>query len=182
KIAIPSTPYDAKGLLKTAIRGDDPVLFLEHKMLYFTKGLVPEEEYLIPFGKADVKKEGKDITIVATLAMVQKALKAADILAKEGIEAEVIDPRTLVPFDKQTIINSVKKTGRIVIVTEENKRGASSAEIASIIAEEAWSWLKAPIKRIGAPNTPVPFSPPLENYYIPNEEKIIEAVKELING
>ncbi|KUO41296.1 MAG: hypothetical protein APZ16_00220 [Candidatus Hadarchaeum yellowstonense] len=181
KIAIPSTPYDAKGLLKTAIRGDDPVLFLEHKMLYFTKGFIPDEEYLIPFGKADVKREGKDVTIVATLAVIPKAIRAADILAKEGIDAEVIDPRTLVPLDKQTIINSVKKTGRVVIVTEENKRGASSAEIASIIAEEAWNWLKAPIKRIGAPNTPVPFSPPLENYYIPNEEKIINAVKEILS-
>lgn len=180
KIAVPSTPYDAKGLLKTAIRGEDPVLFLEHKMLYFTKGPVPEEEYLIPFGKADVKRKGNDVTIVATLAMVKTALKAAEFLAKDGIEAEVIDPRTLVPLDKETIINSVKRTGRAVIVTEENKRCASSAEIASILAEEAWDYLKAPIKRIGAPNIPVPFSPPLEKYYIPDEEKIINSVKELM--
>jgi len=180
KVAIPSTPYDAKGLLKTAIRDDNPVMFFEHKLLYPVKGPVPEEEYLIPFGVAEVKREGEDVTIVATLYMVHKALAAAETLSKEGIEAEVIDPRTLVPLDRQAIVNSVKKTGRIVIVTEDCKTAGVSAEIAAMVAEEALDYLDAPIKRVAEPDTPIPFSPPLEQFVIPNEKSIIKALKEIV--
>jgi len=180
KIVMPSTPYDAKGLLKTAIRDDNPVMFFEHKLLYPIEGSVPEEEYTIPFGVADVKREGEDVTIVATLYMVQKALAAAEELDGQGIEAEVIDPRTLVPLDKQVIVNSLKKTGRIVLVTEDCKTGGVSAEIAAVVAEEALDYLDAPIKRVAEPDTPIPFSPPLEQFVIPNEKSIIKAVKEII--
>jgi len=180
KVAVPSTPYDAKGLLITAIRDDNPVFFIEHKMLYGIEGDVPEEPYTIPFGKADVKREGKDVTIVATMAMVHKALAAAEELAKGGIEAEVIDPRTLTPLDEEGIINSVKKTHRLVIVHEEVKRAGSGAEVAATVAEEAFDYLDAPIKRVAAPFTPVPFSPALEKEYIPSEAKIIAAVKEVV--
>jgi len=180
KIVMPSSPYDAKGLLKTAIRDDNPVMFFEHKLLYPIEGPVPEEEYTIPFGVADVKREGKDVTIVATLYMVHKALAAAETLSKQGIDAEVIDPRTLVPLDKQAIVNSVKKTGRIVIVTEDCKTAGVSAEIAATVAEEALDYLDAPIKRIAEPDTPIPFSPPLEQFVIPNEKSIIKAVEEIV--
>jgi pyruvate dehydrogenase E1 component beta subunit len=178
-VAVPSTPYDAKGLLKTAIQGSNPVFFCEHKLLYPIEGEVPEEEYTIPFGVADVKREGADVTIVATLYMVHKALNAAKELEKEGISVEVIDPRTLAPLDKQAIIKSVKKTGRIVIVSEDCKTAGVSAEIAAVIAEEALDFLDAPIKRLAEPDTPIPFSPPLEQYVIPNEKTIIKAVKEI---
>jgi pyruvate dehydrogenase E1 component beta subunit len=180
KIAMPSTPYDAKGMLKTAIRDDNPVMFFEHKLLYNIKGPVPEEEYTVPFGVADVKRKGEDVTIVATLYMVHKSLAAAEELSKEGISVEVVDPRTLVPLDKQAIINSVKKTGRIVIVTEDCKTGGVSAEIAAVVAEEAIDYLDAPVKRVAEPDTPIPFSPPLERFVIPDEKKIIGAVKEVI--
>ena len=180
KIVMPSTPYDAKGLLKTAIRDDNPVMFFEHKLLYPIEGSVPEEEYTIPFGVADVKREGEDVTIVATLYMVQKALAAAEELDGQGIEAEVIDPRTLVPLDKQVIVNSLKKTGRIVLVTEDCKTGGVSAEIAAVVAEEALDYLDAPIKRVAEPDTPIPFSPPLEQFVIPNEKSIIKAVKKIV--
>ncbi|MCW4055360.1 MAG: alpha-ketoacid dehydrogenase subunit beta [Candidatus Bathyarchaeota archaeon] len=180
KIAIPSTPYDAKGLLKTAIRDDNPVMFFEHKLLYPTEGPVPKEEYTIPFGVADVKRKGEDVTIVATLYMVHQALAAAEELDKQGIEAEVIDPRTLAPLDKQAVVNSVKKTGRIVIVTEDCKTAGVSAEIAAVVAEEALDYLDAPIKRVVEPDTPIPFSPPLEQFVIPNEKSIIKAVKEIV--
>lgn len=180
KVAMPSTPYDAKGLLKTAIRDDNPVMFFEHKLLYPIKGQVPEEEYTIPFGVADVKREGKDVTIVATLYMVHKALAAAKELGEQGIEAEVIDPRTVVPLDKKAIINSVKKTGRLVIVSEDCKTAGVSAEIAALVAEEALDYLDAPIKRVAEPDTPIPFSPPLEQFVIPNEKSIIKAVKEIV--
>lgn len=180
KVAMPSTPYDAKGLLKTAIRDDNPVMFFEHKLLYPLKGLVPEEEYTVPFGVADVKREGKDVTIVATLYMVHKALAAAKELGEQGIEAEVIDPRTVVPLDKTAIINSVKKTGRLVIVSEDCKTAGVSAEIAALVAEEALDYLDAPIKRVAEPDTPIPFSPPLEQFVIPDEKGIIKAVKEII--
>jgi pyruvate dehydrogenase E1 component beta subunit len=180
KIAMPSTPYDAKGLLKTAIRGDDPVMFFEHKLLYPIEGEIPQEEYTIPFGVADVKREGQDVTIVATLYMVHKALSAAEILSKEGIDVEVVDPRTLVPLDKQAIVDSVKKTGRIAIVTEDCKTAGVSAEIAALVAEEALDYLDAPIKRVAEPDTPIPFSPPLEQFVIPNEKSIIKAVKEIV--
>jgi pyruvate/2-oxoglutarate/acetoin dehydrogenase E1 component len=180
KTAMPSTPYDAKGLLKTAIRDDNPVMFFEHKLLYPIEGPVPEEEYTIPFGVADVKREGEDVTVVATLYMVHKALAAAKTLSKEEIDVEVIDPRTLVPLDKKAIINSVKKTGRIVIVTEDCKTGGVSAEIAAMVAEEALDYLDAPVKRVAEPDTSIPFSPPLEQFVIPNEKSIIKAVKEII--
>jgi pyruvate/2-oxoglutarate/acetoin dehydrogenase E1 component len=180
KIAMPSTPYDAKGLLKTAIRDDNPVMFFEHKLLYNIKGPVPEEEYTVPLGVADVKRKGEDVTIVATLYMVHKSLAAAEELSKEGISVEVVDPRTLVPLDKQAIINSVKKTGRIVIVTEDCKTGGVSAEIAAVVAEEAIDYLDAPVKRVAEPDTPIPFSPPLERFVIPDEKKIMGAVKEVI--
>jgi len=179
-VAVPSTPYDAKGLLKTAIRGSNPVFFCEHKLLYPIEGEVPEEEYTVPFGKADVKKEGSDATIVATLYMVHVAVRAAKVLEKEGINAEVVDPRTLTPLDKQTIMRSVRKTGRMVIVSEDCKTGGVSAEIAASVAEEALDYLDAPIKRLAEPDTPIPFSPPLEQYVIPNEKMIIKAVKEVI--
>jgi pyruvate/2-oxoglutarate/acetoin dehydrogenase E1 component len=179
-VAVPSTPYDAKGLLKTAIRGDNPVFFCEHKLLYPVKGMIPEEEFLVPFGKADIKREGKDVTIFATMFMVHKALVAAEQLAKSGISAEVVDPRTLTPLDKAAILASVKKTGRIVIVSEDTKTAGVSAEIAAIVAEEAIDYLDAPIKRVAEPDTPIPFSPPLESFVIPDEKRIIKAVKEIV--
>ena len=179
-VAVPSTPYDAKGLLKTAIRGNNPVFFCEHKLLYPLEGEVPQEEYTVPFGVADVKREGSDVTIVATLYMVHKALNAAEELEVEGISVEVVDPRTLVPLDKQTIIDSVKKTGRLVVVSEDCKTAGVSAEIAAVVAEEAIDYLDAPIKRVAEPDTPIPFSPPLEQYVIPSEKTIMKAVKEII--
>jgi len=180
KVTMPSTPYDAKGLLKTAIRDDNPVMFFEHKLLYPVKGLVPEEEYTVPFGFADIKREGEDVTIVATLYMVHKALTAAKELGEQGIEAEVVDPRTIVPLDKKAIINSLKKTGRLVIVSEDCKTAGVSAEIAAMVAEEALDYLDAPVKRVAEPDTPIPFSPPLEQFVIPNEKSIIKAVKEIV--
>jgi pyruvate/2-oxoglutarate/acetoin dehydrogenase E1 component len=180
QVAMPSTPYDAKGLLKTAIRGNNPVMFFEHKLLYPIKGEVPEEDYTVPFGVADVKLDGEDATIFATLYMVHKALAAAQELRKQGISVEVIDPRTLVPLDKQAIIKSVKKTGRIVIVTEDCKTAGVGAEIAAIVAEETLDYLDAPIKRVAEPDTPIPFSPPLEQFVLPNEKTIIKAVKEVL--
>ena len=180
KIAVPSFAYDVKGLIKTAIRDPNPVMFFEHKLVYDQKEEVPDEEYLIPFGKARVHREGDDVTIWGTFLMVHKAIEAADELAKQGISAEVIDPRTLVPLDKKTLIDSVKKTGRLVLVTEETKTGATTAEIAAIVQEEAFDWLDAPIKRVNAPDTPVPFSPPLEQAFIPDKDKIISAVHEIV--
>jgi pyruvate/2-oxoglutarate/acetoin dehydrogenase E1 component len=179
-VAVPSNPYDAKGLLKTAIRGNNPVFFCEHKLLYPIEGEVPEEDYTIPFGVAEVKKEGSDATIVATSYMVHKALKAAEMLEKEGLNVEVVDPRTLTPLDKQTIIRSIRKTGRLVIVSEDCKTAGVSAEIAAVVAEKAIDYLDAPIKRLTEPDTPIPFSPPLEQYVIPNEKTIIKAVKEVV--
>ena len=181
KIVMPSTPYDAKGLLKSAIRDDNPVVFFEHKYQYSRlKGPVPEEEYILPLGKADIKREGEDITIIAFGAMVHQALAAAASLASEGIKAEVLDPRTLVPLDKQTILQSVKKTGRVIIVHEAPTFGGFGGEIAAMIIEEAFYSLDAPIKRIGAPYTPVPVSPILEKFYLPNAEKIVTAAKEML--
>lgn len=179
-VAVPSSPYEAKGLLKTAIRGENPVFFCEHKLLYPVEGEVPEDEYLVPFGAAAVKKEGSDVTVVATLYMVHKALDAAEILEKEGINVEVIDPRTLTPLDTDTIIKSVKKTGRIVVVSEDCKTAGVSAEIAAMVAEEALDYLDAPIKRVTAFDTPIPFSPPLEQFIIPNEHSVIRAIKEIL--
>jgi pyruvate dehydrogenase E1 component beta subunit len=180
KVVMPSTPYDAKGLLISAIRDDNPVVFLEHKMLYGTQGEVPEESYTIPFGKADIKRAGKDITVVATAMMVGRALSAAEKLAGSGISLEVVDPRTLSPLDEETILNSIQKTHRLLIVHEEVKFAGSGAEIAAMVAEKAFDYLDAPIVRVGAPFTPVPFSPPLEQEFIPSEEKIIQAAKKMM--
>ncbi|MGI6485289.1 MAG: alpha-ketoacid dehydrogenase subunit beta [Tepidanaerobacteraceae bacterium] len=182
KVVMPSTPYDAKGLLKTAIRDQDPVIFIEHKLLYNTTGPVSEEEYTLPFGKADVKRQGEDVTVVATSRMVLRSLKAAEQLEREGISVEIIDPRTLVPLDEETIINSVKKTGKLVIVHEAVERGGFGAEVAAIIIKEAFDYLDAPIIRVAARNTPVPFAPKLEDYVIPNVPDIVKGIKEALYG
>jgi len=179
-VAAPSTPYDAKGLLKSAIRGNNPVFFCEHKLLYPVECEVPKEEYTVPFGVAEVKMEGSDATIVATSYMVHKALEASKALEKEGISVEVVDPRTLTPLDKQAIVKSVRKTGRLIVVSEDCKTAGVSAEIAAVVAEEALDYLDAPIKRLAEPDTPIPFSPSLEQYVIPNEKAIVKAVKEVI--
>lgn len=179
KVVQPATAYDAKGLLKAAIDDDNPVIFYEHKLLYKTKGHVPEEQYSIPLGKADIKRKGKDVTIVATSIMVHKALDAAAELEKEGIDVEVIDPRTLVPLDEETIIESVKKTGRLIVVHEAVKRGGFGGEIASVVAEsEAFDYLDAPIKRLGGLPIPIPYNPNLEKAAVPQTSDIIHAVKE----
>jgi pyruvate dehydrogenase E1 component beta subunit len=183
KIVLPSNPYDAKGLLKTAIRDDNPVMFFEHKLLMWAgpKSQVPEEEYLIPFGQADIKREGSDVTVVATAAMVTRALNAAERLQKEkGINLEVIDPRTIVPFDKETVLNSVKKTGRLVVFTEECQTGSFAGHVAAIVADEGFDYLDAPIKRVNAPDTPVPYGVVLEDFWLPNEEKLIKAINEIL--
>ena len=180
KVVMPSTPADAKGLLKTAIRDDDPVVFFEHRLLYATKGIVPDEEYLIPLGQAEVKRAGRDVTVVATATMVQKALEAAEDLSKEGIEIEVVDPRSLVPLDRETLMGSVKKTGRLLIAHEANMTGGIGGEIAAIAAKEAFGYLDAPIERVCAPDTPVPFSPPLEKFYIPKKEDIVNTAKKMM--
>jgi acetoin:2,6-dichlorophenolindophenol oxidoreductase subunit beta len=180
QICVPSTPADAKGLLKSAIRENNPVLFFEHKVLYDVKGEVPEGEYLIPLGKADIKREGSDVTIIATALQVQTALNAAKSLAKQGVEAEVVDPRTLAPLDMETILNSVRKTGRVLIVHEEPTTGGSGAEISAQIQEEALFDLHAPIKRIGSPDVPIAQSIYLEQFYRPSEEQIIDVVNELM--
>ncbi|AVI43068.1 alpha-ketoacid dehydrogenase subunit beta [Bacillus pumilus] len=180
KVIQPSTAYDAKGLLKAAMDDDNPVIFYEHKLLYKTIGEVPEEQYSIPLGKADVKRSGKDVTIVATAIMVHKALEAAKELEAEGIDVEIIDPRTLVPLDEETIIESVKKTGKCIVVHEAVKRGGYGGEIASMIAEsEAFDYLDAPIKRLGGLAVPIPYNPTLEKAVIPQVPDIIEAAKEL---
>ncbi|AVR00125.1 2-oxoisovalerate dehydrogenase subunit beta [Oceanobacillus picturae] len=182
KVVQPSTAYDVKGLLKAAMDDDNPVIFYEHKLLYKTKDDVPEEQYSIPLGQADVKREGKDATIVATAIMVHRALEAAEELEKEGINVEVIDPRTLVPLDTETIIKSVSKTGRLVVVHEAVKRGGYGGEIASMIAEsEAFDYLDAPIKRLGGAPSPVPYNPELEKMHVPQKEDIVQAVKETLN-
>jgi pyruvate/2-oxoglutarate/acetoin dehydrogenase E1 component len=180
KIAVPAFAYDVKGLIKTAIRDPNPVLFCEHKLVYDKKEEVPDDEYLVPFGKAQVRREGADVTIWGTFLMVHKALEAAEVLEKDGISVEVIDPRTLAPLDKETLLASVKKTGRLVVVTEETKTGATTAEIAAMVQEEAFDWLDAPIKRVNAPDTPVPFSPPLEQFFIPDAKRIEKAVREIV--
>ncbi|MFM1655816.1 alpha-ketoacid dehydrogenase subunit beta [Brevibacillus sp. B_LB10_24] len=182
KVVQPSTGYDAKGLLKAAMDDDNPVIFYEHKLCYRTKGHVPEGAYSIPLGVADIKREGTDVTIVATAIMVHKALAAAAELDKEGISVEIVDPRTLVPLDEETIVKSVKKTGRLVVVHEAVKRGGFGGEIASMIAEsEAFDYLDAPIKRLGGKAVPIPYNPILEKAAIPQEADIIQAVKETLN-
>ncbi|SHE44031.1 pyruvate dehydrogenase E1 component beta subunit [Desulfacinum infernum DSM 9756] len=179
KVAMPATPYDAKGLLITAIRDDNPVVFLEHKLLYGLEGDVPDEPYTVPFGKAQVHREGTDVTIVATAKMLHTSLEAADVLAKDGMSAEVIDPRTLVPFDTDTIVESVKKTHGLVVVHEAVKHAGFGAEIAAQVAELAFDYLDGPIVRVAAPFTPVPFSPPLEQAYIPGVDDVVTAVKKI---
>lgn len=180
KCVVPSTPADAKGLLLSAIRDDDLVMFFENKMLYGTKGDVPDGDEGIPLGKADIKRPGDDATIVAISRMVQQSLAAADALAAEGIEVEVIDPRTLSPLDAETILDSVAKTHRLVIVDEDNPRCSAATDIAALVADKGFDTLDAPIKRVTAPHTPVPFSPPLERFYVPGPEGIADAVREIV--
>jgi acetoin:2,6-dichlorophenolindophenol oxidoreductase subunit beta len=192
KIVCPSNPYDGKGLLKTAIRDPNPVIIFEHKLLYGSKGSrkeaggmqlvmhVPEEEYLIPFGHANVVREGDRATIVANLLMVHRSLQAARVLEQEGIQVEVIDPRTLVPLDDQTIFESVEKTGRLVIVEEDNMTGGWGAEVAARVADACLGYLEAPIRRVAAPDTPVPFAPVMENRYVPSVARILQAVRSVL--
>jgi pyruvate/2-oxoglutarate/acetoin dehydrogenase E1 component len=183
KVVVPSTPYDAKGLLKTALREPNPVIFFEDKVMYAkVKGPVPEEEYCIPFGQADIKRAGKDVTLIALSRMIHPNLAAAEKLAAEGIEAEVIDPRTLTPLDKPTMIESVKKTGGAVIVDEGYQHFGATAELAASIAYGAFDYLDAPVERLGAMDVPIPFTPVLENATIPDENKIIAAVHRVLEG
>jgi acetoin:2,6-dichlorophenolindophenol oxidoreductase subunit beta len=177
KVVLPSTPYDAKGLLKTAIRDDNPVIFFEDKMMFRLKGPVPVEDYTIPFGVADIKREGQDITIVGTSSMVQVALGAATLLEEIGISAEVVDPRTTWPLDEKTLIDSAKKTSRAIVLDEGYEKYGVTAEIASVIATGAFYDLDAPVKRIGAMHVPIPFSPPLEDATIPTEKSVFEAAR-----
>lgn len=179
KVVLPSTPYDAKGLLKTAIRDENPVIFFEDKMMYQLKGAVPEEEYTIPFGVADVKRSGRDITIVATSSMVHLALQAADLLEADSISAEVLDPRTTVPLDEASLVESVKKTSRAIVVDEGYRRYGVTAEIAAVIAEGAFHYLDAPVRRLGAMDVPVPFSPVLEDLTVPTTENLTKVAREL---
>lgn len=180
KVVMPSNSYDAKGLMISSIRDDNPVIFLEHKMLYSIKGDCPEGEYSVPLGKAKIANNGKDITIIAWSLMAYKSLIVAKTLKKEGIDAEVIDIRTLVPLDKEAILNSVKKTGRLVIVQEATRTSGFAGEIAAIVAEEGFSYLKKPIVRVTAPDTCIPSSPLLEDEFMPNEAKIIGAIRSLL--
>ena len=182
KVVQPSTAGDAKGLLKAAIDDNNPVIFYEHKLLYKTSGDVPEEQYSIPLGKADIKQEGTDATIVATAMMVHKSLEAAELLAEKGISVEVVDPRTLVPFDTETVVESVKKTGRLLVVHEAVKFGGIGGEIASLVAEsEAFDYLDYPIRRLGAAFVPVPYNPTLEEESVPSVEEIVENIQEMVN-
>ncbi|TMC98296.1 MAG: alpha-ketoacid dehydrogenase subunit beta [Chloroflexi bacterium] len=174
KVALPSTPYDAKGLMKTAIRDDNPVVIFEDKMMYAVKGIVPEGDYTIPFGKADVKRAGDDITLIATSSMVYVALAAADKLAAQGISAEVIDPRTTVPLDVDTLVASAMKTGRAIVIDEGYQSYGVTGEIASLISDRAFYQLDAPVKRMGAMDVPIPFSPALEDLTVPTAEKVAE--------
>ena len=178
-VVTPSTPYDAKGLLNTAILDENPVLFFEHKKLLNLTGHVPEEYYTIPFGKADLKRAGKDITIIATQAMVHRSLRVAEIFAKEGIEIEILDPRTLKPLDKESILESVKKTGRLIVADEGPVTCGVASEISAMVAEEAIEYLQAPVLRVGSPDAPAPTSPPLEKAYIPDEDDVTEAVNKM---
>lgn len=178
KIVEPATPYDAKGLIKAAIRDDDPVLYFEHKYLYRRiRGEVPEGDYIVPIGRADVKRPGRDVTILTYGWMLHKSLEAAEILAQEGIEAEVVDLRTLLPLDDETILSSVAKTGRAVIVHEDTRTGGIAGELAMRINERIFEYLEAPVVRVTAPDTPVPYSPPLEEFFLPQVEEIVQAAR-----
>jgi len=179
-VVVPSTPYDAKGLLKLSIRDPNPIIFLEHKLLYGVQGDVPKEEYTVPLRKAEIKRQGKHVTVVTWGLMVNKALAAAVELAEKGVELEVLDLRTLYPFDKEAIINSVKKTGKLIIAHEACKTGGFGGEIAAIVSKEAFGYLDAPIERIAALDTPVPFSPPLLEFFLPNEKNIIDVAQAMV--
>jgi len=180
KVAVPSTAADAQGLMKSAIRDDNPVVYLHHYMLTLDKGEVPDGDYVIPFGVADIKRAGTDVTIVATAWMVKKSLSAAGLLAKEGISAEVVDPRTLAPLDVATIVKSVKKTGRLVLVDQAPRHASAAAVIAGEVAEHGFQYLKAPVKMVTALDTSVPYSEPMESYVLPSEEKIVQGVKSVL--
>ncbi|MFZ3085318.1 MAG: alpha-ketoacid dehydrogenase subunit beta [Candidatus Hydromicrobium sp.] len=180
KVVMPSTSYDVKGLLKTAVRDNSPVMFIEHKMIYPVKSPVPDEEYTIPFGKADIKRKGEDITIFAYSNMVLRSLEAAEELEREGISCEVVDPRTLVPLDIDEVVNSVKKTGRLIIISEACRRGSVASDISARITERAFDYLSAPVKIVAGLNTPIPYNSTLEQASIPQKADIIKAVKELL--
>ncbi len=182
KVVLPSTPYDAKGLLKTAIRDENPVVFVEDKMMFATKGSVPEGEYTIPFGVADVKRDGEDVTLVATSSMVYVALEAAGLLEQDGISAEVVDPRTLVPLDRETLVSSARKTGCVIVIDEGHRSFGASAELAALIGEEAFFDLDAPVRRLAAMDVPIPFSPVLEDQTVPTAEQVAASARELIGG
>jgi pyruvate/2-oxoglutarate/acetoin dehydrogenase E1 component len=179
-VVMPSTPYDAKGLLKAAIRDDNPVMFIEHKMLYGIEDHVPDEDYIIPFGIADVKREGSDVTVITYSRMVHRALETADRLADEGVSVEVIDLRTLKPLDMDTVAASVRKTGRVVGVTEAYRTGSFISELAASIQEELFDWLDAPVIRVAAADVPVPMSEPLEDAAVPNVEAIIAGIRQVL--
>jgi len=180
KTVVPSTPYEAKGLLISAIRDPDPVIFFEHKLLYDISGEVPEENYTLPLGVADIKRKGKDMTVVALSRLVHVALESAEKLSKDGIELEVIDLRSLSPLDSKTILESVKKTHRLLVVDEDNPRCSIASDIVALVSGQAFDYLDAPPWMMTAPHTPTPFSPPLEDYYIPSLEKIVSTVKRLV--
>ena len=182
KVAMPSSAYEAKGLMKTAIRDNNPVVIFEDKLMYQEKAPVPEEEYLIPFGVANILRSGRDITFVATSSMVQVAEKAAKILAEEGIEAEVIDPRTIVPLDEETILASVRKTSRAIVIDEGHQNFGVTAEIAARISEKAFYYLDAPVQRMGAMDVPVPFSPALEDLTVPTPDRLAERARAAVKG
>jgi pyruvate/2-oxoglutarate/acetoin dehydrogenase E1 component len=180
KVALPATPYDAKGLYKSAIRDDNPTILFEDKMMFTQKGPVPEEEYLIPFGVAEVKREGDDVTLIATSSMVYVALDAAAMLEDEGVSAEVVDPRTLVPLDRDTLIASARKTGRVIVIDEGHQSFGASAELAAVVAEGAFWHLDAPVRRLGAMDVPIPFSPRLEDETVPTPERVVATARELL--
>lgn len=181
KLVAPSTPYDAKGLIKAAIRDPNPVLYFEHKYLYrHIKGEIPDDDYIVPIGEADIKREGSDITVITYATGVHWSLEAAETLSKEGVEVEIVDLRTLLPLDKETILNSVKKTGKVLIVHEDTLTGGIGGEIAAIISEHAFQFLDAPIKRVTSLDTPVPYAPTLEEYFLPSAKKVLEALKNLV--
>jgi pyruvate dehydrogenase E1 component beta subunit len=182
KVVMPSTPYDAKGLLKSAIRDDSPTIFIEHKLLYQTEGEVPDEEYLVPLGEADIKRQGSDVTIATYSYMTLKCLEAADLLVNEGISAEVIDLRTLVPLDKKRLFDSVQKTSHLVIVQEACKRGGVGGDIAAMVMEEMFFSLEAPILRVAGKNTPIPFNLKLEKASVPSVEDIVTGVHSVLEG
>ncbi len=182
KVVMPGTPADAKGLLKSAIRDDNPVIFIEDMILYFVPGPVPEEDYSIPIGVADIKKPGRDVTLVTWSKMLGAAFKAAAKLEQEGISVEIVDLRTLVPLDEETILKSVTKTGRLVVLHEATRTGGFGGEIAALVAEKAFAQLKAPIKRIAAPDIPVPYSKPLEEFYLPNEKMIVDSIRVIMKS